>query len=96
MNRPDLLRNLRDHGELVARDWMIKASTVDKVHQLPAGSTDKALRQTPILGDPTCCLWVDGEVALTERGYGALVFCLLDDPLSLRLRSKIARRLFST
>ncbi len=82
MKCPDLLRILRNQGQLVAGDWMIRASTVDKAHQLPAGSTDKALRQTPILGDPTCCLWVDGEVALTERGYGALVFCLLDDPLS--------------
>ena len=93
MKCPDLLRILRDHGQLVAGDWMIRASTIDKVHQLQAGSTDKALKQTPILGDPTCCLWVDGEVALTERGYGALVFCLLNDPLSSQLRAKMARRL---
>ena len=93
MNPTELPKILRDHGELVAGDWMIRASTIDKVHQLPAGSTGKALNETPILGDPTCCLWVDGEVALTERGYGALVFCLLEDPLSLRLRSKMARRL---
>ena len=89
----ELFSILHDHGQLVAGDWMITASTVDKVHQVPAGSTDKALRETPILGDPTYCLWVDGEVALTERGYGAVVFCLLDDPLSFLLRSKMARRL---
>ena len=80
-------------GQLVDGEWLVKASIVDRVHQLSPGTTRRTLDHTPLLGAPACCLYVEGEAALTAGGYRSLIFSgLLDDPLSLRLRARMAAR----